>query len=230
MTEIVRGVHIIEGLGMGRAYLYEESDRLTLIDTSLPGNAGRIFAAIERLGRTPQDLRQVVATHWHVDHVGSLAEIVERSGAQVLVHALDAPIVRGDKQGGGPTGVWRPLGPLLERVSPAQKSVHVDRELQDGDEIDVGGAARIVHVPGHTAGSIALYLPSRRVLFTGDTISNTLGLRVPIGMFTEDHAEVRRSIAKLAALDFDAAFFGHGAPMDKDASNAFRRFANRLAQ
>src|SRR3990172_10495012 len=107
--EGIEGVHTMEGLGVGRAYLYQEADRLTLIDTGLPGSAERVFGAIERIGRRPEELRQIVITHHHPDHTGALAGVVERTGAQVPVHALDAPVVRGERSPPGPSGrgVWR---------------------------------------------------------------------------------------------------------------------------
>ena len=78
--EIVPGVHAINKLSIGRAYLYVESDRLTLIDTGLPKSVGKIFASIEALGRKPEDLQQVIITHYHNDHAGSLADVIDRSG------------------------------------------------------------------------------------------------------------------------------------------------------
>ena len=231
--EIVPGVHTIERLGIGRAYLYQEADRLTLIDTGLAGSADRVLAAVERLGRQPGDLRQIVITHHHRDHTGSLGDVAERSGAQVLVHALDAPVVRGDRPPPAPdaAGLRRLIRPLLRwGVRPGQ-AARVDRELADGDEIDVGSGARVLHVPGHTAGSIALYVPGRRLLFAGDAASNALGLGPPagpFGMFNEDGAQARASFRRLAELDFDVACFGHGPPLDKDASLAFRRALEKL--
>ena len=231
--EIIPGVHTIEGLGVGRAYLYEEADRLTLIDTGLAGSAERIFGAIERIGRRPDDVRQIVITHHHRDHIGALAEVVERTDAAVLVHAIDAPVVRGDQPppNPNPTGVWRLLRPLLARGARPPAAARVDRELGDGDEIDLDGGAQVVHVPGHTMGSIALYVPSRRLLFAGDAAVNALGIGPPsgpFGLFNEDREQVRESFRKLAQLDFEVACFGHGRPMDKDASRAFRRRAERL--
>ncbi len=228
--EIVPGVHTIDSLGVGRAYLYAEADKLTLIDTGLPTSAGKIFAAIEEIGRRPEDLRQIVVTHYHNDHAGSLADVVDRSGAQVLAHPLDAPVLRGERPP-APANTNAIMRRLLRATDPglhAPRPVNVDRQVEDGEEIDLDGGARIIHTPGHTPGSIAIYLPQRRLLFAGDAAANLFGVRPPVGWFTEDHAAARNSIRKLADLDFDAAFFGHGQPLDKDASRAFRKLAARL--
>ena len=89
----------------------------------------------------------------------------------------------------------------------------------------------MLHVPGHTMGSIALYLPGRKMLFSGDAAANALGLGPPsgpFGMFNEDREQVKESFRRLAQLDFEVACFGHGKPLDKEASLAFRRAADKL--
>ena len=231
MTEIVPGVHAID-LGTVYAYLYHERDHLTLIDTGYADHAARVLQEIETIGRRPQDLAQIVVTHSHADHRGALAELVDRTGAQVLVHALDAPVVRGE--------VPQPLPVLsdLERepfeqimagfVEPPPGPV--DRELEDGDEIDLDGGAQAVHVPGHTAGSIAVYLPGRRLLFSGDAAVAGPQGRLMVGVFNVDTQQARASFRKLAALDFEVACFGHGKPLDREASLAFRRLAEKLGR
>jgi glyoxylase-like metal-dependent hydrolase (beta-lactamase superfamily II) len=225
--EIVPGVHTIDSLGMGRAYLAIDADRVTVVDTGLKGSAERVLRAVEAAGRKPQDVRQIVITHHHADHTGSLAALAERTGAQVMVHALDAPIVRGERPPPGPSSGGL-LKPLLARMSRPAPAARVDRELADGDEIDALDGMRVVHTPGHTPGSVCFYCPKRRLLFTGDAAANTSGLRGPVGWFTEDMAQAKESIRKLAALDFDAVFFGHGRPIDKEAALRFRRFAEKL--
>ena len=231
--EIIPGVHTIDRLGVGRAYLYQEADRLTLIDAGLAGSAVRTYGAIEGIGRRPEDLRQIIVTHYHNDHIGALADVAERTGAQVLVHPLDAPVVRGERPAPGPnvTGLWKLLTPLLVRGAKPTTPTRVDRELSDGDEVDLDGGARVLHVPGHTMGSIALYLPGRKMLFSGDAAANALGLGPPsgpFGMFNEDREQVKESFRRLAQLDFEVACFGHGKPLDKEASLAFRRAADKL--
>ena len=69
-------------LRISNAYLVSVEDGLLLVDAGIPGNAKRTLAFIERLGRRPDELRTIVLTHWHIDHVGSVAELERLTGAQ----------------------------------------------------------------------------------------------------------------------------------------------------
>ena len=229
--EIIPGVHDID-LGMVRAYLYQEADRLTLIDTGLANSGSAIVDVIDGLGRKISDLEQIVVTHYQADHMGSLAELADRSGANVLAHALDAPVVCGDKPEEEPnlSELEKKIqAEIAKGVRPAQPC-RVDRQLVDGDEIELGGGAQVVHVPGHTAGSIAVYVPKRRALFVGDAAARMPEGQLLVGVFNVDPEQTRASFRRLAELEFDAVFFGHGAPMEKDASLAFRGLAEKLAR
>lgn len=226
-------VHTIESLGIGRAYIYQEEDRLTLIDTGLAGSAKRIFDVVGKIGRKPQDVKQIFVTHHHNDHTGSLADIVEQSGAQVLAHKIEAPVIRGEQPPHPPamSTLRKMLRPVLSNATKPGAAASVDRELEDGDELDLGGGAIVLHVPGHTMGSAALFIPKHKMLFAGDAAVSTMGLGPPsgpFGLFNEDRAAAVQSFKKLAALEFDVAFFGHGKPMDYAASILFRRAADQL--
>jgi glyoxylase-like metal-dependent hydrolase (beta-lactamase superfamily II) len=150
----------------------------------------------------------------------------------VLVHRLDADVVRGLAPEPPPvfvTDAERKAGELVIPLVPPAPPCRVDRELEDGDEIDLAGGARVIHAPGHTAGSIAVYVPSRRVLFSGDSVERDLEDNVIVGVFNADPAQARASARKLAELDVEVACFGHGRPLAKDAALDLRRFANALA-
>ncbi len=231
MTEVIDGVHDID-LGMVHAYLYQEADRLTLIDTGLTNSGTAIVDAIDGIGRKINDLKQIVVTHYHPDHMGSLAGLAERSRAKVLAHALDAPVVRGDQSEETPnlSELERKLQAEISKGVRPARPCEVDRELVDGDEIELEGGARVVHVPGHTAGSIAVYVPKRCALFAGDAAARMPEGQLLVGVFNVDPNKTRASFRRLAELEFDAVFFGHGAPMEKDASLAFRRLAEKLAR
>ncbi len=162
--------------------------------------------------------------------MGSLTELAERSGAQVLAHALDAPVVRGEQpeEEARLSGAERRiLDEISKGVKPARRCP-VDRELVDRDEIDLDVSAQAVHVPGHTAGSIAVYVPKRRALFVGDAAARMPDGQLVVGAFNVDPAQTRASFRRLAELDFEGVFFGHGAPMDRDASLEFRRLAEGI--
>ncbi len=227
--ELISGVYVID-LGMVYAYLYQEADRLTLFDSGLATHGQRILDEIGAIGRSPDDLHQIVVSHYHADHAGALAELQERTGAKVLVHRLDAPVVRGevDEPAAVLSDAEREFHERITADVPPLPPARVDRELQDGDEIEMDGGAELVHVPGHTAGSIALFLPKRRLLFTGDAAVRDPEGRLMVGVFNVDREQTRQSFRRLAELDFEVACFGHGPPMDKEAALAFRRLAAKL--
>jgi glyoxylase-like metal-dependent hydrolase (beta-lactamase superfamily II) len=213
------------------AFLLEESDRLTLIDTGTAGKASLVIDEIRRIGRKPSDLRDIVLTHAHVDHTGSVMELAATCGSSVLAHALDAPVVRGEAEICSPilSDLERPYAEqAASRVVPAARC-RVHRELQDGDPLDIGSGARVVHVPGHTPGSIAIHLRRERMLFCGDAVASLNG-RPIVGFFNCHPEQAVGSFLRMAALDFDIAYFGHGQPLEADAASAFRRRAERLAQ
>lgn len=89
----------------------------------------------------------------------------------------------------------------------------MDREAEDGDVPAFGGGAVVAAAPGHTGGWIALHPPGPSVLFTGDAVAD-VGRATP-GVFSTDRARAVRSLRRLAALDVDAALFGHGAPITR---------------
>src|SRR4030042_790383 len=200
--EVAPGVHSIERVRMAHAFLVE-GEGLTLIDTGMRGSGESVMNALAALGRRLSDLRHIVISHHHFDHTGSLARLAEVSKATVSVHKADAPYVRGDlprppfKRVGFSGWFMRPFMGLFPPPEPCR----VDRELQDGDEIEAAGRLKVVHAPGHTPGHIALLMPSKRILFAGDAVLNVLGLRPPLAMATEDMAQAQESIRNRAALD-----------------------------
>jgi glyoxylase-like metal-dependent hydrolase (beta-lactamase superfamily II) len=204
--EVVPGVHAIGAVG-AKVLLFEE-DRLTLVDAGGPGSAGRVLAYIAGLGRRPSEVDRIVLTHAHFDHTGSLAELQRATGASVCVHESEADWVAGQAE--PPPLVTNPLVDSVLRPVVRTEPVAVDRRLRDGDWLPFMGGAWVVHVPGHTRGSIALHIPSRRMLVVGDALQVRWGrLALPSKVFTEDMARARRSIQRLAELDVDVLVFSH---------------------
>jgi glyoxylase-like metal-dependent hydrolase (beta-lactamase superfamily II) len=220
---VIKGVHIVP-MGTSNAYLIEGDDGLTLIDAGFPGKAAAVLATIRGLGHSLAQLKHLIFTHGHPDHIGSAAAIVRETGARTYLHPLDIPMA----ESGGPfrplkgaPGLLRPVLCRLffhpnERVEP----VTIDEPLTDGELLPVAGGIEVIHTPGHCAGQVALLWRTGRMLFAGDVASNIMGLGDPLGF--ENLEEGRASQRKLASLSFDAAGFGHGQPIARDASKRFR--------
>lgn len=210
------------------AYLWDDPGDLTLVDAGYAGAGTVVLDAIRRLGRDPAELRRVIVTHSHPDHIGGIAGLVAAvPDVTVIVSRADAAVVRGEREQPPPVlEDWeRQIAAGLPEL-PAAPPVRVDREVEDGDLLDFAGGAAVVAVPGHTAGSIAIHLPLHRVLFTGDIAANVQ--RVMPGVFHLDRAEAHRSFKRLAELDADTVCFGHGEPIAHDGAGALRVVAAEL--
>jgi glyoxylase-like metal-dependent hydrolase (beta-lactamase superfamily II) len=225
LVELVPGLYFIR-LPVGHAYLWRDPDGLTLIDTGLPGSAPLIGEAIRQSGHQPADLRRLVLTHFHPDHIGAAADIAGWGEVEVLAHHADAPFITGAAAGPAPDlAEWeRPLHAQIVGQGPAQPVTppRIDREVTDGDELGFGDGAVVVAVPGHTPGSIAVHLPRHQVLFTGDAAARRTDGTVICGIFNVDRAQAAASLDRLAALDTVIACFGHGEPLTQDAAAELR--------
>jgi glyoxylase-like metal-dependent hydrolase (beta-lactamase superfamily II) len=218
--------------GYVNAYVIEGDDGLVLVDTGMPKKAGRIDESIRSMKHEARDIRHILITHHHVDHVGSLMALVQMSGATVHAPAGDAAVIRGTEKPPGPNRAklsGRTIGPVAERIGPDQPVCRVDVELRDGDRLDVAGGIRVVTSPGHTAGHTSFLLQRGDGVLIAADAAGARGERVgpPIGavfgMFTEDLDEAVRSFHKLAALDFEVAITGHGNPVRSGASDLFKK-------
>ncbi len=221
MDEVVDGVLRVR-LGYVNAYLVVTDDGLVLVDTGLPRTHRTLLRALADAQRRVGDIRTVLLTHWHTDHVGGLAMVRTASGARVVASAIDTPIVDGSRP--APlTAVMRLAKPLLGDAEPAE----VDEPLLQDGPFSVPGFTA-VHTPGHTDGHVS-YLLDRAggVLFAGDAVAGIRGaVKLSPGPVTADRAAATRSLAKLATLSFDTAVFGHGSPMVGGALERFRAAAS----
>ncbi len=206
-------------------FLIVQPDGCILIDTGFPDSADTVVAALAELGKKPTDIRHILLTHNHPDHIGSAAVLQKLTGAEVYIHDLDAPIA---KAGGGFRPVYPAPGLLnwlmkkfvlgkVRQVDP----VRIDHRLTDSQILPLAGGITVIHVPGHCLGQVAFFWPQHGgVLFAADTCMN-LG-RLVWAFVYEDFAEGKRSLQKLTKLDCQMAGFGHGNAIITGAGAQFR--------
>ena len=186
--ERLRGVHLIQGIGLSSNIYVIGRRMVTLIDTGVGNRPNAVWPRLRALGIDPEDLAQVVITHAHHDHVGGIFQILELASPKVFLHPMDARYIAGY------------LGPNLVRV-------------EDGDVVETEIAPlEVIHTPGHTAGGICLYAKEKRLLFSGDTVFPD-GLYGAYQGESGSLKEMVNSLRRLTELDVDILLAGHGEPL-----------------
>lgn len=209
--EIRPGIHRVPGLRWSNAYLLVEEGGLTLIDAGGPGDHRGILWYIRSIGRDPLELARVVLTHSHPDHTGTVKELFQHTGAPIAVH-------RGDTRQGTKAGDFRLYYPAQPPTFgwelPFLQQMPAHQFLEDGQVLPVLGGLQVLHTPGHTPGSICLYLANQGVLFTGDTLlSDGEWFRRPVPFPGTNFQQYRASVKRLGQLPFETACGGHGRPV-----------------
>jgi glyoxylase-like metal-dependent hydrolase (beta-lactamase superfamily II) len=197
-------------------YLVYGND-ITVIDTGFNGSEKLVYEDIRSTGRDPSEIGLIILTHSHPDHTGSAKAIRDLTGCTVAAHPLDAPAIEN-------------VDPMLLK-SPAPGippmvggPVPIDRLLNDGDIVRPGKGltAEVLHTPGHTPGSISLFLREEMALFTGDTVQAPG--RAPI--YTDPVALVR-SLRRLKGIPGIRHYLpGHDVPSEGDVT--YRRLEDSL--
>jgi glyoxylase-like metal-dependent hydrolase (beta-lactamase superfamily II) len=216
------GLHRL-GNGTVNAYLVADGTDVTIIDAGVPGYWSDLPAELAAMGRSLSDVRALVLTHGHSDHIGFAERARRERGIPVSVQELDAALARGEvpnpAKGLGPVRLRPLLSFLVFGVLNGALRTPPLREVgtfADGATLDVPGSPRVTLVPGHTPGSAALYVPALDALFVGDAIATkavTTGETGPlIAPFTADPSTALRSLDRLDGIEAGWLLPGHGEP------------------
>lgn len=208
--------------------LLRDGDDLTLVDGGYPGDLARVEAAVRSLGHRPEDVRAILVTHAHVDHLGGARRWHEVHGTPLLTGRDEVAHVRRD---------------YLEQLSPGRlvsnlthrgmlgwtsrivragalrdAGVSDVQPAADGVPLDVPGRPVPVATPGHTSGHTAYHLPDAGVVVTGDALvtghalSRDIGPQLLPAFFNHDESAMLTALDVLGGLDGDCILPGHGRP------------------
>jgi glyoxylase-like metal-dependent hydrolase (beta-lactamase superfamily II) len=212
--DLWRSHWMLRGAEGVNVWLIPAGTGFVLVDTGFPSRRRDLEAGLLHAGCGPGRLRLVVITHADLDHTGHARRIREAWGAPLALHEGEVEAARtGDMSASRRPRAWpirlllRILGLLARRFTP-------DRRLVDGEDLTPFGlSARVVHLPGHTRGSIGV-LTAAGDLFCGDLLWN-VG-RPELQPDPDDPGAAHRSVARLRELGARRIFPGHGAPFAID--------------
>lgn len=222
------------GNGTVNSYLVDDGGEITIVDAGLSGYWRDLPGELASMGRTLADVRSVVLTHGHSDHIGFAERIRRERRVPIRIEELDAALARGEAK--NPAPGLRPYRatPLLQflvytalrgglRIPPIREVI----TFGDGATLDVPGAPRVIHLPGHTPGSAALHFPRHDALFVGDAVATfavTTGVRGPqLAPFTADPSEALRSLDRLEGIEAGWLLPGHGEAWTDGVAAAIER-------
>ncbi|WP_308465576.1 MBL fold metallo-hydrolase [Rathayibacter soli] len=205
------------------AYLVDTPEGVLLVDAGLAGQWRDLTTELAGMGRSVDDIRAVILTHGDSDHIGYAERLRRDHGVPIYVHEADAARARGEVKSKTAWGPWK-LGAISRFLAYAMRkggmrptyltevvTVHDDQVLEE-----LPGAPRVIGLPGHSPGSIAVHVPVADAIFVGDGLTTRHVLTGQVGPqpapFTDDPAQALASLRRLEDLQATWVLPGHGAP------------------
>jgi len=227
------------GDGVVNWYLLEEGGELTIVDTGWPRNWPAIARSVQSVGRRLEEVRAVLLTHGHADHMGAAEKARRSLSVPVRAHHREVPRLEGRKRGGSSWALVPKLLPHPWRPSAFAFVLHAARQgfltpnwltevvpVDPAGALDVPGRPRAIFTPGHTEGHTSYHAPDAGVLFAGDALvtldplTRATGPRLIPPVLNDNHDEARSSLEQFAGVDAGILLPGHGDPWHGELSQA----------
>jgi glyoxylase-like metal-dependent hydrolase (beta-lactamase superfamily II) len=213
-------------------YLIVTDEGITVIDAGLSGLYRELIDEVASMGRSMADVRGLVLTHGDSDHIGFAERLRREHGVQLFIHAADAGRARGEAKPKTPLGQFK-VGALAgffwysSRKGGLRTTYLTEvTEIKEGQVLDLPGAPRIIAMPGHSPGSIAVHSTVADAVFVGDALTTrsvTTGRKGPQpAPFTDDPDQALASLTHLAGLESTWVLPGHGTPWNAGIPEAIR--------
>jgi glyoxylase-like metal-dependent hydrolase (beta-lactamase superfamily II) len=207
------------------AYLVDTDDGVTVVDAGLAGHWRDLLAELAAMGRSVDDIRGVVLTHGDTDHIGFAERLRRDYGVPVYVHEADAARARGEVKTKPSWGRIR-LGATARFMGYAMRkgglrTTYLKQvvSVHDLEVLDLPGAPRVIALPGHSPGSVAIHVPVADAVFVGDGLTTRhvlTGRRGPQpAPFTDDPQGALASLGRLEGLQATWVLPGHGPPWNR---------------
>jgi glyoxylase-like metal-dependent hydrolase (beta-lactamase superfamily II) len=234
--EIAPGVHRLTN-GISNWYMFEDGGKFVLADAGATRDWRLLLSTLQTLQQPLESVEAILLTHAHSDHTGFAEQARSEAGTTVYVHDADAEVAKTGKPPRTDGSYvpyllmresYRTLFGLMRHGGLRIIPVKEVSTFADGEMIDIPGHPRVVHMPGHTAGSAALWFESRSAVCTGDclvTRNPMTGRRGPQIMPASLNVDTNGALNSLAALERVSAELvlpGHGEPWKHGAAEALR--------
>jgi glyoxylase-like metal-dependent hydrolase (beta-lactamase superfamily II) len=230
-------VHRIEDASVNW-YLVEAESGLTIVDAGVPRSWDSLQRVLREIGRDASEIRALVLTHAHFDHIGFAERARTELGIPVHLHENDVPLAHKPLQYtherarsryllSRPKGLPHVLGFLAARAFWPPPVAEV-QPFGSAGELDVPGSPRVLFTPGHTLGHCALHFPDRDAVIAGDALvmldpyTGATGPRIVAGAATADSERALRSLDAIAAVEASTVLTGHGEPWRGGTAEAVR--------
>ncbi|MEC3954449.1 MBL fold metallo-hydrolase [Nocardia sp. CDC153] len=241
IEQVSESVYVVAGTNVNWAVVSDERG-VTLVDAGYPVDTGDVLKSVREIGNDLADVRAVVVTHAHLDHIGAIPTLVEKLGVPVYTGAEEVrhakreylqqitPLQMVQRLGSRRGIVW--VGQTVRAVIG-----HIGMSVPTATEGDAETLAALpgglvaIPTPGHTNGHTAYLMPSEGVLFSGDALVTghklvaETGLQLLPGFFNHDQAGTLESARALSGVEAGILVPGHGAPIRQDLPRLISEFA-----